>query len=265
MSALVSDTEKLSTAGYRWSGYLLGFSIGGFFDGILLHQILQWHHLLSALEGGRFGDLRFQILADGLFHLLMYVLALAGLWLLWRSRTVFSRSPSGRTLLGAALIGFGAWHILDGILSHWVLGIHRIRMDSVFPLFWDLLWFVLFGVVFVLAGFYLQRGRSSGAGGAGLTSSALALLALFGGAAAALPPPGDGPVLVVFRPGVSPAHAFSALTQVNGRLIWSDEFDRVWAIELPENASVLPLYRNGALLVGTSPAVSGCLSWFSRA
>ena len=24
---------------YRWSGYALGFAIGGFFDGILLHQI----------------------------------------------------------------------------------------------------------------------------------------------------------------------------------------------------------------------------------
>ncbi|WP_272547883.1 DUF2243 domain-containing protein [Acidovorax sp. NCPPB 3576] len=28
-----------------WPGYLLGFSLGVFFDGIVLHQILQWHHL----------------------------------------------------------------------------------------------------------------------------------------------------------------------------------------------------------------------------
>jgi len=52
---------------------MLGFAIGGFFDGILLHQVLQWHHLLSGLQGGRFDDLRFQIMADGLFHLLMYL------------------------------------------------------------------------------------------------------------------------------------------------------------------------------------------------
>jgi uncharacterized membrane protein len=26
---------------------LLGIGLGGFFDGIVLHQILQWHHMLS--------------------------------------------------------------------------------------------------------------------------------------------------------------------------------------------------------------------------
>src|SRR5690606_18965301 len=34
----------------RW-GTVLGFALGGFFDGILLHQILQWHHLLSLVPG----------------------------------------------------------------------------------------------------------------------------------------------------------------------------------------------------------------------
>lgn len=47
------------------AGWLLGFALGGFFDGILLHQVLQWHHLLSALQGGPFDDLRVQLLADG--------------------------------------------------------------------------------------------------------------------------------------------------------------------------------------------------------
>ena len=58
---------------------ILGFALGGFIDGILLHQVLQWHHLLSLVEGERFRDLRVQILADGLFHVLMYVIAIAGL------------------------------------------------------------------------------------------------------------------------------------------------------------------------------------------
>src|SRR5919112_322861 len=66
-----------------WTGYVLGFALGGFFDGILLHQILQWHHLLSAIDGG---DIRFQVAADGYFHALMYGVAAVGLWLLWASR-----------------------------------------------------------------------------------------------------------------------------------------------------------------------------------
>ena len=29
------------------AGIFLGLGLGGFVDGILLHQILQWHHMLS--------------------------------------------------------------------------------------------------------------------------------------------------------------------------------------------------------------------------
>jgi hypothetical protein len=43
-------------------------------------------------------------------------------------------SLSGRSLLADALLGFGAWHIVDDVISHWILGIDRIRMDSPDPL-----------------------------------------------------------------------------------------------------------------------------------
>ena len=95
----------------RTAGFLLGFALGGFFDGILLHQVLQWHHLLSGLEGEGWRDLRVQVLADGLFHAAMYVVAVVGLWLLWRGR------PDGdRRIVANALIGFGVWHMVDGVL-----------------------------------------------------------------------------------------------------------------------------------------------------
>jgi uncharacterized membrane protein len=29
-------------------GVLIGFGVGGFVDGIVLHQILQWHHMLTS-------------------------------------------------------------------------------------------------------------------------------------------------------------------------------------------------------------------------
>ncbi|MFN4099033.1 MAG: DUF2243 domain-containing protein, partial [Pararhodobacter sp.] len=53
----------------RHGSFWLGFALGGFFDGIVLHQVLQWHHLLSGYAPSDTAtDLRFQILADGLFH-----------------------------------------------------------------------------------------------------------------------------------------------------------------------------------------------------
>ena len=30
------------------AGLLLGMGLGGFFDGIVLHQLLQWHHMISS-------------------------------------------------------------------------------------------------------------------------------------------------------------------------------------------------------------------------
>ena len=53
------------------------------FYGILLHQILQWHHLLSGFRD-RGADLRSQVTADPAFHLAMYVLLLVDLGFLWR-------------------------------------------------------------------------------------------------------------------------------------------------------------------------------------
>ncbi|GAB1578583.1 hypothetical protein BPNSA17_34160 [Bordetella petrii] len=73
-------TPGASSKGFDWATYSLGFALSGFFDGILLHQVLQWHHLLSGLRTGAFADLRVQVMADGLFHAGMYVIAAMGLW-----------------------------------------------------------------------------------------------------------------------------------------------------------------------------------------
>ncbi|MCF6371023.1 hypothetical protein [Rhizobium halophilum] len=49
---------------------------------------------------------------------------------------------------------------------------------------------------------------------------------------AALPAPDDGTVMVVFRPGVSPAQAMAGLTAAEGRLLWSDAGGTVWAVDV---------------------------------
>jgi len=36
-------------------GIVLGMGLGGFVDGILLHQILQWHHLLTSTDTDNIG------------------------------------------------------------------------------------------------------------------------------------------------------------------------------------------------------------------
>lgn len=96
-----------------------------------------------------------------LFHVLMYVTTVIGLWLLWGTKKEFPASGGDRRLFACALIGFGAWHVLDGVLSHWILGIHRIRTDVDNPLFWDVLWLGVFGVVPLVLGWFMRRGSQA--------------------------------------------------------------------------------------------------------
>ncbi|MCP1167194.1 DUF2243 domain-containing protein [Limimaricola litoreus] len=246
---------------WSWHGLTLGIGLGGFFDGILLHQILQWHHLLSLVPG--VDDLRAQVLWDGYFHLLMYVLAAIGLWGLWRSHVAGARI-GGRALLGVLIAGFGTWHILDSVLSHWLLGIHRIRIDSAYPLLWDLLWFAVFGLLPLAIGWALWR-RGGGGGGMGLQRSSAALLMItlvsLGAGGWSLRPPPDQPfTTVVFRPGHEAAQIEAALSKLSARLVWADPGMSVVVVDVPADRR-WSFYRHGALLVSGTGMPSGCFNW----
>jgi uncharacterized membrane protein len=233
-----------------WAGFWLGFGLAMFFDGIVLHQILQWHHLLSGVAPeATADDLRFQVLADGIFHAVTYALTTLGLWLLWAGR---------------GGLGFGAWHVADAVLNHWIVGLHRIRMAAEHPLAWDLLWVVPFGLGALLAGLRLLRRPPSGGPG-GLRRSApllLALAVLTAGPISALPPADvpAGRALVVFRPGMSFADIVTDSEAAHGRPVWSDRAGGVWLIALDPGESAARLYRHGVLLVSNGPVAVG--SWF---
>jgi uncharacterized membrane protein len=242
-------------------GLLLGFALGGFFDGILLHQILQWHHLLSGIGRAPFDDLRTQILADGLFHATMYIVAAAGLWKLARVRIQLARPTAGRVLAAQTLIGFGLWHVVDSVLSHWLLGLHHIRMNVPDPLFWDLLWFFVFGIMFIAAGLMLLRQRTrSGAALYGMLAPWLAALTVIAAGAAAWAP-WNAPVTVVLRPGVRPAALLAALDDGDGRVLWSSAGGDVWVLAFKHPRAAYRLYAHGALLVSGSLLPAGCSAW----
>lgn len=244
-----------------WPGFLLGFSLGGFFDGILLHQVLQWHHLLSNVQAAALQDMRAQMLADGLFHVLMYFIAAWALYLLWKARRSYAEPGADRRLWSWALIGFGTWHIVDSIFSHWITGIHRIRVDSPNPLFWDLLWFAVFGVLPAVIGWLaLRRGPGNGRRGRHVAAT-LALAAILAGPLAALPTGDPDQVVVMFRPGMEGAPAFNALAAADARVLWVDRSGGLWAVAMPEPKRARELYARGALLVSNSALAMGCFSW----
>lgn len=239
------------------AGYILGFALGGFFDGILLHQILQWHHLLSAVDPD---NARFQVAADGYFHLLMYGIAAGGLWLLWRSARG-RELPSTAAFIADLLIGFGTWHVADSIASHWLLGIHRIRMDSEQRLFWDLVWFTVFGVLPLVAGLFIRRGGGDAKGGRAAIAAFVALLVV-GSGAQALRPPADMPfTTILFAPGTERAQIFAAIDAVGGELVWSDTSGELVVITRAPGASALRLFARGAIFISTAGFPAGCFSY----
>lgn len=243
----------------RW-GAVLGFALGGFFDGILLHQILQWHHLLSLVPG--MADVRLQVLWDGYFHALMYVIAAVALFGLWRAHKS-GQEGWGQPLFGVVLVGFGLWHIVDSVASHWVLGIHRIKLDSPNPLIWDLIWLTAFGIVPLVIGVLMLRGFRPRASKLSGSAAAVLLLGLVTGGAGAwsLRPPPDQPfTTIAFAPGTDQDQVWSALSATGSRLVWTDPSMRVVVVDAPASQR-WSFYRHGALLVSGSGVPAGCFKW----
>src|SRR4029453_2422664 len=77
------DVEAASEAVSRprLPGLLLRIGLGGFVDGIVLHQILQWHHMLTS-EGDypktTVAGLETNTLWDGLFHAVAWIAVAVG-------------------------------------------------------------------------------------------------------------------------------------------------------------------------------------------
>lgn len=145
-----------------WAGFILGVALSGMFDAILLQQILQWHHLLSLVP--TVTSPAEHMFYNGLFMAAMYVLFGAALWLFWDARQYRRVTGSTRTVRAMALVGFGTWTLADAVIAHWLLGIHRIKIDAPDPLAWDLLWVALFGIVPLAAGWLLRPGTVYGQG-----------------------------------------------------------------------------------------------------
>ena len=165
-AVLAIDTTTTSQLGLRAPAIVIGIGLGGFVDGILLHQVFQVHHMLSGAGDDRLGltprpvdtvtGLKVNTLWDGLFHITAYVFVFAGLfwlWQRWRS-TVTVRAP-WRLLIGGLLAGWGVFNLVEGVVNHHVLAIHHVY-DNDLQWLWDLS-FLAVGAALLGAGLRLTR------------------------------------------------------------------------------------------------------------
>lgn len=254
----MTESAGAPVRGVWLAGGLLGFASGGFFDGILPHQILQWHHLLSTID---LDNSRMQVMADGLFHALMYVVALAGLWQLWRIARD-ARVPTA-PLVAAMLVGFGAWHLVDAVMSHWLLGIHRVRMDTASPLLWDLLWLAGFGIGPIAAALWLSRSHRPPDGRASRGTLALIVMLVGGAGYQGMRLPDDGEfTTVLLLPGSDSKTLFAAAASVDARVAWTDASGLLVVLaHRPGEISSLRLLAQGALALDSGFLPAGSFTW----
>lgn len=137
-------------------GILMGVGLGGFVDGILLHQILQWHNMLSSvLPPATLEAMETNMLWDGLFHAFVWVVTLAGILVVWNAARGRPELPPAAWLMGLMLVGWGIFNFVEGLIDHQILGIHHVRGWGPNTA-WDV-GFLLTGPVLAGAGWLLAR------------------------------------------------------------------------------------------------------------
>ena len=135
---------------------LLGLGLGGFFDGIVLHQILQWHHMVSTpAPPNTLENLELNTLGDGIFHAATWLLTLTGVFVLMTSNGARHQEGGTRTLIGGMLVGWGSFNVVEGLVDHHLLGLHHVRPGPD-ELIYDV-GFLIWGGIMLLVGVALIR------------------------------------------------------------------------------------------------------------
>ncbi|MBA4697756.1 MAG: DUF2243 domain-containing protein [Legionella sp.] len=143
----------------RPAGLLLGIGLGGFLDGILFHQILQLHNMLSNVYfPNTLVNAEINMFWDGLFHAFTWLTTVAGLFFLWKALNGQLQKASSTYFMGLLLSGWGLFNIVEGTVDHLLLGIHHVvQRTSVTGQFYSDMLFLLSGIFLFLVGVWLSR------------------------------------------------------------------------------------------------------------
>jgi uncharacterized membrane protein len=145
------------------SAVLFGVGLGGFLDGIVFHQILQWHSMLSTRVPPYTVDAMHENMrADGWFHLAMWITTLAAVFWLLSAFRAPGRTPSVRSFVGNMLVGWGGFNIAEGVIDHFVLELHHVRDLPLYVAFYDWVFLTAAGIGALLVGMALRDAPDPG-------------------------------------------------------------------------------------------------------
>jgi uncharacterized membrane protein len=138
------------------AGLAIGIGMGGFIDGILFHQIFQFHNMLSArIPTDNLVGAKVNMVWDGLFHVMVWIAVAIGIALLWKAAKRPRAILSSNVFNGSMLMGWGLFNVVEGTIDHHILNLHHVY-EPMGRSIWDYV-FLLWGASMILAGWVMRR------------------------------------------------------------------------------------------------------------
>jgi uncharacterized membrane protein len=131
---------------------LLGAGLGAFLDGIALHQVLQWHAMLSSvLVPVDLVSSKVNMFWDGVFHLYAWLATAFAIVIVVREVPKAAPEVRPRAVSGGALAGWGFFNLVEGVIDHHIFRLHHVH-PGIDELAWDV-GFLISGVALIAVGF----------------------------------------------------------------------------------------------------------------
>ncbi|MDX2081518.1 MAG: DUF2243 domain-containing protein [Terrimicrobiaceae bacterium] len=142
------------------AGTFLGLGLGGFVDGILLHQVLQWHQMISnILPPDTLNAAKVNMFWDGIFHAGTWMLTATGVAGLWMVACRSDVPRSTMILWGSLLFGWGLFNLMDSVFDHYLFGLHNVRENVPDVWAWNLGFLLLAASQTVAGWMIISAGR----------------------------------------------------------------------------------------------------------
>ncbi len=140
---------------------IIGIGMGGFVDGILLHQLLQWHQMISnQLEPVDLTSKNINMFWDGIFHVITWTATLTGILFMWRSRKNSHLNLSNWLFAGGLIAGWGIFNFIDSIFNHYLFGFHNVRENVVGIEWWNLGFLIVAVLLILIGGLMMWKGKN---------------------------------------------------------------------------------------------------------
>ena len=138
------------------AGTVIGIGMGGFVDGIVFHQILQVHNMLSAsIPTDNLVGAKVNMVWDGIFHSVVWTATAVGIAMLWNAMKRADIIRSGRAFVGSTLLGWGLFNLVEGVIDHHILQLHHVY-ERMGQSVWDWV-FLGSGVALIATGWMMIR------------------------------------------------------------------------------------------------------------